>query len=130
MTAMLSGYAETLYGLMRVVVGLLFACHGAQKLLGQFGGVDGQGASVPLVGLMGLGGSIEIVCGLLIAVGFFTSYAAFLASGMMAVAYWMAHGTQGFWPITNKGELAVVYCFLFLYLASRGGGRFSIDGSR
>ena len=112
-----------LYVLLRVIAGLLFACHGAQKLLGVFGGVGGPpGATVPLVSLMGLAGIIELVGGLLIAFGILTSLAAFIASGQMAAAYFLAHFPRGFWPIQNEGELAVLNCFLFLYIAAHGTG--------
>jgi putative oxidoreductase len=114
------------YVLMRVVVGLLFACHGAQKMLGLFGG-----HRVPLVSQIGAAGAIELVCGVLIAIGLFTTLAAFIASGEMAVAYFQAHAPRGFWPIQNQGELAVLYCFVFLYIAARGTGRFGVrPGSR
>jgi putative oxidoreductase len=118
----LGRYAEVLYAVLRVVVGLLFACHGAQKVLGAFGAQPMT--SDPKMLAAGL---IELVGGGLIAVGLLTSYAAFLASGLMAFAYFMAHAPQGFWPIVNKGELAVVYCFLFLYMAARGSGPYSLD---
>jgi putative oxidoreductase len=113
--------SEFVYALTRVVVGLLFTCHGAQKL---FGALGGERANEPL---MICGGVIEFFGGLLMAVGLATRIAAFLASGMMAVAYFKAHAPRGFWPIENKGELAVVYCFLFLLIATLGGGRYSID---
>ncbi len=106
---------------MRFVLGLMFACHGAQKLFGMFGGKGGA------QGMMLVGGIIELGCGLLIALGLLTRPAAFLASGMMAVAYFMAHFPGGFLPIVNKGELAVVYCFAFLYIFFRGGGLLSLD---
>jgi putative oxidoreductase len=115
---------------MRVVVGLLFACHGAQKLFGLLGGVDGRGASAPLASLFGLAGIIEFFGGLLIALGLVAGYAAFIASGEMAGAYFMAHLPRGFWPIANGGELAVLYCFVFLYIACRGAGVWSIDHAR
>ena len=76
--------------------------------------------------LFWVGGLIELVAGLLIAIGLFTSWAAFIASGEMAVAYFMVHAKDGLWPIVNKGELAVLYCFVFLYMACRGGGRYSV----
>jgi putative oxidoreductase len=79
--------------------------------------------------LFGLAGLIELVGGLLIAIGLFTSWAAFIASGEMAVAYFKVHFPQGFWPVQNQGELAVLYCFVFLYMAARGGGRYSVDAS-
>jgi len=113
---------EVAFLLMRVVTGLLFACHGAQKLFGVLGGQVMTGNTLMLVA-----GIIEFGGGLLIALGFCTRIAAFLASGEMAVAYFKAHAPQGFWPIENKGELAVVYCFLFLFLAAHGAGRYSLD---
>ena len=117
-------YTDVTYALLRIISGLMFATHGAQKVLGLFGG---QKVEVPL---MIFGGWIELIGGLLIAFGLFTSFAAFICSGMMAVAYFMAHAPSGFWPVMNHGESAVLYCFLFLYMASRGSGRFSIDGLR
>jgi len=118
-----SKYAPYLYVLLRIVAGLLFACHGAQKLFGVFGGVGGPpGAAVPLSSLMGLAGCIELVGGLLIALGILTNLAAFVASGEMAFAYFMQHFPRGFWPIQNGGELVVLYCFLFLYIAANGAG--------
>jgi len=81
----------------------------------------------PLNAMMATAGTIELICGILIMVGLFTGFAAFLASGLMAVAYFMAHAPQGFLPIQNRGELAVLYCFLFLYLAARGSGVWSLD---
>ena len=122
MEGFLGRYAPQLYALLRIVAGLLFACHGAQKLFGVLGGQQ-----VPLMGLMGLAGIIEFAGGLLIAIGFLTSIAAFIASGQMAVAYFMAHAPRGALPIQNGGELAVVYCFLFLYIAARGAGIWAID---
>lgn len=116
------------YALMRLVVGAAFAQHGAQKLFGLFGGMDGAGASVQLVSLMGVAGVIELGGGLLVAVGLFTRVAALLCSGLMAAAYFMAHAGRGFWPIENGGELAVVFCFVFLYIAFRGRGALSLRG--
>jgi putative oxidoreductase len=126
----LGQYSPYIYAVMRIVVGFLFACHGAQKLFGAFGGVDKRGATAPLLSLFGLAGIIELVGGLLIVVGFMTGYAAFIASGEMAAAYFTAHFPRGVWPIENTGELAVLYCFVFLYIASRGAGAWSIDQAR
>ena len=125
MHRLLGTYAPYLYALMRIVIGVLFACHGAQKLFGVLGG-----ETVTLFSLRGLAGIIEFVGGLLIGVGFLTSYAAFIASGEMAFAYFMAHAPRGFWPIQNGGELAVIYCFIFLYIASRGVSAWGIDKAR
>ena len=115
-------YSEIAYSLLRIVSGALFACHGAQKLFGAFGSPVMTGKP-----LMAVAGIIEFVGGILIATGLLTRIAAFLASGEMAVAYFMVHAPGGFWPIVNKGELAVLYCFCFLYIASRGGGPYSVD---
>src|SRR5215470_6330840 len=126
-----SKYAPYLYVLLRVVAGLLFACHGAQKLFGVFGGMGGQpGTSMPLFSLMGFAGCIELIGGLLIALGVLTSFAAFIASGEMAFAYFTQHFPRGFWPIQNGGELAVLNCFLFLYIASNGVGLWGVWRSR
>jgi len=126
MERFLGPYAPYLYALLRIVAGLLFAMHGSQKLLGFPGGKD----PVALFSLMGLGGVIEMVGGLMIAFGLLASPAAFIASGMMAVAYFMAHAPQGALPILNGGEPAVLYCFLFLYIAARGSGVWSLDALR
>lgn len=119
----LERYAPPIYALLRIVSGFLFLCHGAQKVFGAFGG------SVPPELLPKIAGWIELVAGLLILLGLFAGIAAFIASGEMAVAYFMAHQPSGGLPIQNHGELAVLYCFLFLYIAARGSGAFSIDGA-
>ncbi|WP_266204926.1 DoxX family protein [Pontibacter kalidii] len=126
MERFLGNYSPQLYALLRIVAGLLFAMHGTQKLFGW----PGDGETVELASLMGLAGIIELVGGLLIAFGFLTSWAAFIASGEMAVAYFMAHVPQGPWPILNQGELALLYAFLFLYMAARGSGIWSVDAAR
>jgi putative oxidoreductase len=107
---------------MRIIVGLLFASHGAQKLFGMFGGKGGATGQILVAGV------IELAGGILIALGLLTRPAAFVASGLMAVAYFMAHAGGGWHPVVNKGELAVVYCFLFLYMFFRGAGPLSVDG--
>jgi putative oxidoreductase len=113
---------------MRIVFGLLFLSHGAQKVFGMFGGVNG--VAVPLSSLFGVAGMIELFLGALIAVGLLGGYAAFVASGEMAVAYFIAHFPHGLWPLENKGEEAVLYCFAFLYMATQGSGIWSVDGAR
>lgn len=118
----LGRYGDLLYALMRIAAGFLFACHGAQKLFGVLG-AQGR-ASEPLLLLAGI---IELVGGVLIGIGLRASLAAFVASGEMAVAYFTVHAPLGFWPIINKGELAALYCFVFLYVASRGSGTVSVD---
>jgi len=110
---------------MRLIVGLMFFCHGAQKLFGWFA-PPGQHEG-PLPPLMVVGGWIEIVAGVLIAVGLFTRLAAFIASGEMAVAFFMMHAKGSILPIGNKGELAVVYCFLLFYILHYGPGAWSLD---
>ena len=115
-------FSEALCAAMRVMVGALFACHGAQKLFGVLGGKVMTGSS-----LMVAAGIIEFFGGILIAIGLLTRVAAFLASGEMAVGYFMNHAPNGFWPIQNKGEMAVVYCFVFLFIASFGSRSFSLD---
>jgi putative oxidoreductase len=113
--------------MMRFVVGLLFTCNGTRKLFGAFGGMGNSGEAAPLFSQMGLAGTIEFSGGILIALGLLTGYAAFIASGEMAVAYFLGHFPQGFWPILNGGERAVFYCFAFLYIASRGTVIWGID---
>ena len=116
-------YSEIFYSILRIVSGVLFACHGAQKLFGIFGA---QGTvSEPLMIVAGI---IEFFGGLLILLGLGAAYAGFIASGQMAVAYFKVHAPQGFWPIENSGELAALYCFVFLYIAFKGSGSLSIDG--
>jgi putative oxidoreductase len=99
--------------------------HGAQKLFGFL--ATEPGAAVPLLSLRGVGGVLEFFGGLLILLGLFTRPMAFILAGEMAVAYFMAHAPQGFWPIQNQGEKAVLYCFVFLYLCAAGGGAWSLD---
>jgi putative oxidoreductase len=113
-------FSDIVYSMMRIIVGFLFACHGAQKLFGVLGGRK------ELHDLQGLAaGLIEFGAGVAVAIGIFTAIAAFVASGEMAVAYFKAHAPHGFWPILNHGELAVVYCFVFLYISMQGDGNLS-----
>jgi putative oxidoreductase len=113
--------------LLRIVAGFMFSLHGYQKLFGLFGGMGGKGATATFLTLPWFAGILEIFGGLLIILGLFTRQVAFVLSGMMAVAYFTAHSPQGFWPILNRGELAVLYCFVFLYLATAGPGPISAD---
>lgn len=119
----LGKHSEVVYAIMRMVVGFLFACHGAQKLFGVFGGLGGRPSSALII----TAGVIELVGGALVALGLWAGYAGFVTSGEMAVAYFMAHASRGFWPIVNRGEPAVLYCFVFLYIACKGSGRLSLD---
>src|SRR4051794_3427996 len=119
----LSRYADTVYCIMRLVIGLLFACHGGQKILGFPPGGHGPPEGM----LMIVGAWIELAGGFLIAFGFLTRIAAFISSGEMAVAYFMAHASGGAFPIQNHGESAVLYCFVFLFIMFYGPGALSID---
>jgi len=124
MRPILNHWAGPIYGVMRIVIGFLFLCHGMQKLFGVPVGLPG-GAH----GLFLAAGVIEFVCGALILVGLAGSLAAFVASGEMAVAYFHVHAHMGhwYWPIMNGGEPAVVYCFVFLFIAAHGSGPLSVD---
>lgn len=125
-TSPLAGrWSDLVLSATRVVIGLLFAQHGAQKLLGWFGGMGG--GTVPLLSPPGIAGVFELVGGVLVALGLFTRPVAFVLAGEMAVAYFMAHAPQGFWPIVNKGEPAVLYAFVFLLFWAMGPGAYSLD---
>ena len=120
----LKPYSECIHDTVRIVAGVLFFQHGAQKIFG----ILGAEQSVELGSRLGLAGVIEMVAGALIALGLFTPVAAFIASGEMAVAFFIAHVPRGsIWPLVNGGEPAVLFCFLFLYLASRDSGDWSLD---
>jgi len=118
----LSAYTAQSYALMRIVAGFLFLWHGTQKLIG-----FPPGGEMPAF-IKWVAGSIELVGGVLVMLGLFTRPAAFLCSGLMAAAYWMAHGTNALLPILNKGELAALYCFVFLLISTKGSGIWSLDG--
>ena len=121
----LAPFASHTYAIMRIVFGLLFVAHGGQKLFGWFGSQP-----VPLGSLFGVAGLLEIIFGLLITIGLFARYAAFIASGEMAVAYFIGHFPKSFWPLENEGEPAVLFCFAFLYMAAQGPGIWSVDAAR
>ena len=121
-------WTHRILGVLRIVVGLLFLQHGTAKLFGMphvamFDGLQ-------LVSLLGFAGILELVGGVLMLVGLFTRQTAFILSGEMAVAYFMAHAPHGLFPILNQGEVAVVYCFVFLYFSVAGSGAYSIDAIR
>ena len=122
----LEKFAPHILGATRILVGTLLVCHGAQKILGAFGGVP---AGTPAA-ILWIAGSIELFGGALMAIGLFSRVAAFLMSGLMAFAYFMAHAPQGFWPILNGGELAIAYSWLSLYLAAQGPGAWALDNLR
>ena len=113
--------------MLRMVAGFTFSLHGLQKLLGFFGGMGGHGATAPVFSLLWTAGVLETFGGLLLIAGLFTRPVAFVLAGEMAVAYFRAHQPRGLWPIENGGELAVLYCFLFLYLCTAGPGPWSLD---
>jgi putative oxidoreductase len=116
-------YNSQVYSLMRIVAGFLFLWHGSQKLLGF---PDPMPAGVPAF-IIYIAGPIELIGGALVMIGLFTRPAAFLCSGLMAFAYWMAHGMKALFPIQNGGELAALYCFVFLFISTQGGGLWSVD---
>lgn len=126
MDELIGRFSAQTFAVLRIVAGLMFAMHGSQKILGfpPKGGAGGGDALPPMIMAAGV---VELVCGLLIVVGFFTGIAAFVACGEMAVAYFTVHAHGGFWPIQNNGEPAVIYCFLWLFVAAHGAGIWSID---
>ena len=121
----LASFVPYAFAILRIIAGLLFIAHGGQKLFGWFGGHP-----FPLASLFGLAAIIEMLLGLLITIGLLTSYAAFIASGEMAVAYFIGHFPKSFWPLENAGEPAVLLCFIFLFIATQGAGIWSIDAAR
>ena len=124
-----STWSGPILSVLRVITGLLFLAHGTAKLI-QWPLVDAFKDGVPLFSLFGVAGILEIAGGGLIALGLFTRITAFVLSGMMAVAYFMAHAPASMYPIINQGELAILYCFVFLYFAATGAGPWSLDAKR
>lgn len=125
MPTFMQPFQSQAYALLRIVAGLLLLWHGTQKL---FAFPTAPPPVPPFV--IYIAGPIELIGGLLIMIGLFAGWAAFLCSGLMAAAYWMVHGLQGLFPIQNGGELAALYCFVFLYIAARGSGIWSVDAAR
>ena len=123
----LSRWQPQLLAILRIVTALLFSAHGTVKLFGFPVPFQMPGELPPMILAAAI---IELVAGLLILLGLFTRPAAFLASGEMAVAYWIGHATQGPWPVANGGDAAILYCFIFLYIAAAGPGAWSVDGAR
>lgn len=121
----LARWSEEIYALTRILFGLLFLCHGLQKILGVFGGAP---AGMPMA-LLYSAGAIELVGGALIALGLFAGPAAFVCSGEMAVAYFLVHQPRGLVPIENHGELAILNCWFFLLVAAKGPGIWSLRAS-
>ncbi len=126
MASFMKPFEAQTYALLRIVSGFLFLWHGAGKLLHYPAPPPPEAPAF----VVWIAGPIELVGGVLILVGLFTRWAAFLSSGLMAAAYWMAHGTKALLPIQNNGELAALYCFVFLYISARGGGIWSVDAAR
>ena len=120
-------HAGNMRSVLRIVAGFTFILHGAQKHLGLLGGIGGHGEKAVLLSLFGVAGVLEFYGGLLMILGLFTRPVAFLLAGEMAVAYFRTHLPRSVWPILNGGELAVLYCFIFLYLVVAGPGDFSVD---
>jgi len=117
------------YFLLRIVAGLIFCQAGSVILFVWFGGMPGQppGSTVPLVSQIGIGGVLEFFGGIAIVLGLFTRPVAFILSGMMAVVYWQFHAPKNPWPVQNQGISAILFCFIFLYMAAIGAGPWSID---
>ena len=126
MKPFMSNFNSQAYALMRIVTGFLFLWHGAQKL---FGFPDPMPVEAPAF-IIYIAGPIELIGGVLVMIGLLTRWSAFLASGLMAAAYWIGHGTKAILPIQNNGELAAIYCFVFLFISTQGGGIWSVDGLR
>jgi putative oxidoreductase len=114
------------YFLLRVVTGLLFFQVGAMKMFGWFGRIPGCGTP-PLMSQIGIGGVLEVVGGIAIMLGLLTRPVAFILSGEMAVAYWQFHAPNATWPVQNQGQPAVLFCFIFLYMAAQSAGEWSVD---
>lgn len=125
MAGFLRPFESQVYAVFRIATGLLFVWHGTQKLFGFPSGMPEAPGFVLYVA-----GPIELVGGLFVLIGLFAGWAAFLCSGLMAAAYWVAHGTKALLPMNNGGELAALYCFAFLLIAARGAGIWSVDGTR
>ena len=125
MASFMAPFSSHTYAALRIVTGLLFLWHGTQKLFG----FPGEKPAAPDF-VVYIAGPIELVGGILVMIGLFTRWAAFLCSGLMAFAYWMVHGTKALFPILNNGELSILYCFIFLFIAAQGPGIWSVDGSR
>lgn len=119
-----STQAPRILGIYRIIMGAMFACYGAMKLFGAFGGMP---PGVPPL-MRWVPGVLEFGGGILIAIGLFTRIAAFIDSGLMAFAYFIGHAGNGFWPIQNGGAPAIMFCWFFLYIAAAGPGAFALDG--
>ena len=128
MAATLDRWSPQALAVLRIVTALIFMAHGTQKLFGF--PAPPEGGMPPLLSLFGIGAILELIGGFLILIGWFTRPVAFILAGEMAVAYWMFHAPQSFYPALNGGDAAILYCFVFLYLAVAGGGPWSLDALR
>lgn len=126
-TFFMARFEESILALLRLVAGLMLMQHGVQKLFGLLVPPDRPAQPLELLSQRGLAGVLEVLGGALLAIGLFTRPVAFVLSGLMAFAYFLSHVPDGFWPILNRGELAALYCFVFLYFSARGGGAYSVD---
>lgn len=129
-TFFMARFEEGILALLRVVSGLMLVQHGVQKLFGWLVPPDRPAQPLELLSQRGLAGVLEVFGGALLAIGLFTRPVAFVLSGLLAFAYFLSHAPDGFWPILNRGELAALYCFVFLYFSARGGGPYSVDALR
>ena len=120
-------WAPYFLSLLRIIGGFLFVQHGGTKILGWPAAVMPGGGTAPLMSQAGVAGVLELVGGALLLVGLFTRPVAFVLSGLMAFAYFIGHAGEGFWPVLNNGALAVIYCFVWLYISAAGGGPWSLD---
>ena len=125
---LLSRWQDQLHALLRIIAGLLFLEHGTAKLFAF--PVPQMGVPDPLPTMLVVAAVIELVLGVLIVLGLFTRLAAFVAAGEMAVAYFIAHFPRGFWPVANMGDAAILFCFVFLFIAAAGPGAWSVDRAR
>ncbi len=123
MASFMAPHGAKAYALMRIVVGFLFLWHGTMKVFGFPGGMMEMPAAIRWSA-----GPIELIGGILVMIGLQTRWAAFISSGTMAAAYWIGHGTQAVLPVQNQGELAALYCFVFLFISAHGAGIWSVDG--
>jgi putative oxidoreductase len=123
-------WAPYLLSILRIVAAFLFLQFGSAKLLGLPAPIMPGGGTAPLTSLPGVAGTLELIGGTLLLVGLFTRPVAFLVSGEMAVAYFMGHAPQGFWPVLNQGSPAILFCFIWLYISSAGPGPWSLDALR
>ncbi|MFB6341122.1 DoxX family protein [Saccharicrinis sp. FJH62] len=125
-----TSWSPFILGLLRIVAAIMFMMAGAMKLFAFPAGMPPNGETVELLSQMGIGGILEFFGGLLLLLGLYTRPVAFILAGEMAVAYFQFHAPQGFWPVMNNGQTAILYCFIWLYISAAGAGSFSIDALR